>query len=214
LLGELDVFAGSFTVYQSLPSLVIQRQYPKVLCVEKDVVRVEEGVLRRLPPSAREADAVPTPSAEARPEPLATQPGETTTAEPAQAPLEGPLERPVALPGAPVVAEQAPVTKAAAVERRKRRQPARPRVLAALHALYGDDVPSRRVLADDVLLAAVVKQVRDDILKTLHPDGVLTDRELDTAVRQYLKDHGEGPIKLDTVLRASGRRIDKSRARK
>jgi hypothetical protein len=74
LLGELDVFVGSFTVYHRLPRAVINRIYPKVFCVEKDVLRVEEGVLKRLPPDAPAAGTAPTPDAEAGPEELPPPP--------------------------------------------------------------------------------------------------------------------------------------------
>jgi hypothetical protein len=147
-------------------------------------------------PPALEADAAPTPDAGAGPEEL--PPPATRLA-------------------APAVVELAPgVSELAAAKRRTRRRTVRPKVEAAIQALYSDRRPSRNELSDKDLLAAVVKWMKDDILRCLYPDGVplhLKRRELDVAVAAQMKADGTTWASLETVRRAFGRRIDKPRRR-
>src|SRR5262245_8655887 len=108
------------------------------------------------------------------------------------------------------------ISELAAAKRRTRRRTVRPKVEAAIQALYSDRRPSRNELSDEDLHAAVVKRMKDDILRYLYPDGVplhLKPRELDAAVAAHMKADGMTSPSLETVRRAFGRRIDKPRHR-
>jgi hypothetical protein len=158
--------------------------------------------------AAREAPSLPT--AEDNPQveqlnlrepprlidlPEEKHPDEPTTTDPAT----GTSERPVA------------------VKKRTRRRTARPPVEAALQSLYGNNVPSLEVVPDEELRVAVENQIKAETRQKLYPDGPppgLTERDLDMAVVKELKAQKVGwPISLDTVRRASGRRVDKPRCR-
>jgi hypothetical protein len=121
------------------------------------------------------------------------------------------------LPVKPQV-ESAGSTKAPVEEkRRERRAPAFDRAKAAVWKLFGSNVPPRKDLSDGDLKAAVMKQMRADVLQEIHLGDKTsqTDRERETAVHDHLRACGvTWPISLETVRRASGRRKDKSRARK
>jgi hypothetical protein len=109
------------------------------------------------------------------------------------------------------------VPEESAVKKRTRQQPSRPYVAEALQNLYPEGVPPRSKVSDKKLLAAVTEWIRASVFRELYPEGVgmpsdLKDRE--QAVREYLKDYDVGwPISMETVRRASGRRIDTPRRR-
>jgi hypothetical protein len=100
-------------------------------------------------------------------------------------------------------------------KKRTRQQPVRPLLEAALQSLYGANVPSPEEVPDKKLRVAVANKIWTDTVQDLYPNGLppnLTEREVDTAVMEKLKAQSVGwPITLDTVRRASGRRVDKPR---
>jgi hypothetical protein len=115
---------------------------------------------------------------------------------------------------ASISTENAPASPVA-VKKRTRQRTARPAVEAALRSLFGDAVPSE--MPDAELLTAVANKIWTDTVQELYPDGLpqnLTEREVDAAVMEKLKAQKVGwPIKLDSLRRASGRRIDMPRRR-
>jgi hypothetical protein len=129
--------------------------------------------------------------------------------EPVQSAPEPPP--PGARPAEPAVVNPPPPAR----KRRTREQPSRPYVVAAFRKLYGsDEAPPRSEVSDHKLHAAVNRQIKDTIIQGLGTRD-LTDDEQDAAVRERLKaDRVAWPISESTVLRAAGRRVDKSRSRK
>jgi hypothetical protein len=71
---------------------------------------------------------------------------------------------------------------------------------------------------DDELHAAVNNQIKVEILRELYTggDGEPSDlKEQDSVVRKRLKGYGVNwPVSMETVRRASERRVDKPRRRK
>jgi hypothetical protein len=134
------------------------------------------------------------------------QPNESAAAGPAPAPVvdEVPLE------------DEDESEASPAGKRRERQQPSRPYVIEALQALYlPNGVPPANV-SNSQLFAAVRDWMEDTILRKICPrNGVPSDPEArKQAVLKHLKGCGVNwPISMTTVLRASGRRKDKSRQR-
>lgn len=135
----------------------------------------------------------------------------------------GETEAPAQPPAAPTSdpgagSEESPPTTGSAVpaaKRRKRRQTVRPKIKAVIQALYPDGTPDE--LTDKELQTAVTKRMWVDTLKRLYPDGApphLNPCELDAAVKAQMKaDSMSWPPSLETIRRASDRRIDKPRRR-
>jgi hypothetical protein len=179
---------GELHVFNQTLEVLEQREqilYWRVTCVEADVERVVAAIIG-IEPATIDAEAAQQP--------------------PGDVPLQ---------PEAPPPAAQ---SAEPAVKKRTRQQPSRPYVVEALQNLHPERMPSRDEVSDKELRAAVVEWIRGAVLEELFPggEGVPSDlKDRDLAVRAHLRDRGVGwPISMETVRRASGRRVDKSRRRR